>query len=77
MIRMLKTPTNQAWHLEKAIPVAADGEGAPGGGGGGGEAPAELDGEGDGDPAGVVAPAAETVTASFIPDKQCSGKPHR
>ncbi|KAF7139163.1 hypothetical protein RHSIM_Rhsim07G0097800 [Rhododendron simsii] len=81
---MLRAPTNQAWHREKAIPAADDGGGAvvPAGGGGGGGDPM-ADGVGavapevdEGDPTGLADPAGETVMASFIPDGQCSGKPH-
>ncbi|KAH7864517.1 hypothetical protein Vadar_030468 [Vaccinium darrowii] len=59
-MRMLKTPTIQAWHLEKAIPVAADGGGA--------RVPPE---EGGGSGAKV-----STFTTSFIPCEQWPGKPH-
>lgn len=66
IMRMLRAPTNQAWHREKAIPAAADG------GGGGAVAP-EVD---EGDPTGLADPAGETVMASFIPAGQCKGMPH-
>lgn len=61
-MRMLKTPTTQAWHFQEAIiPVAADG-------GGGASSPPEV-----GDAAG---PSAETVISSFIPSVQWVGMPH-
>lgn len=63
---MLKTPTTQAWHFEKAIiPVAADD---------GGGASSVIPPPEGGDAAG---PSAETVMSSFInPTVQWVGKPH-
>lgn len=79
-MRMLKTPTNQAWHFEKAIPVAADGGGAVGGGAispelgeGTGDTVPEL-GEGARDGTGLS--SGKTVITSFIPSVQWLGKPH-
>ncbi|KAI8546435.1 hypothetical protein RHMOL_Rhmol07G0117100 [Rhododendron molle] len=87
--RMLKTPTNQAWHFEKAIPAAADGGGAVASHQSWAkvpempspkiphQSPALGEGAGDafaGDGTGLS--SGKTVITSFIPSMQWKGKPH-